>query len=201
MVVPARPRRHRSLVTLSRLLPFPLKEAAAPGAQRTRRESQPRTQQPAMSPQCVSNVPAIPLLVFMQQHLCPPGPGPTTLLGQGAGAGGWMTPPAQTGRAATASWGVPLPGLRVPAGLLPPSQASPSQAPLEHKEPSGKAIKQGPRCSPPSVSPQRKWTGMVSSGCFSQPQDTRFSTLFTKKNQVPKRPQLRDQVSLLNLSK
>lgn len=57
MVVPARPRRHRSLVTLSRLLPFPLKEAAAPGAQRTRRESQPRAWQPAMSPQCVSNVP------------------------------------------------------------------------------------------------------------------------------------------------
>lgn len=125
--------------------------------------------------------PPSPLLVLMQQHLCLPGPGPTTLPGWGAGAGGWMTPPARTGRPATASWGVPLPGPRVPARLLPPSRASPAQAPLKHKEPSGKAVKQGPRCSTPSVPSQRKWTGMVSSGSFSQPRDTRFSPLFTKK--------------------
>lgn len=57
--------------------------------------------------QCPRDVPAVPPLVLMQQHLCLPGPGPATLPGSGAAAGGWMTPPAHTGRAATASWDFP----------------------------------------------------------------------------------------------
>lgn len=130
-----------------------------------------------MSPRCPCHPPTCPHATAS----LPARPGPHHAAGMGAGAGGWMTPPAWTGRAGRASWGVSLPGPRVPARLLPPSWASPSQAPLEGKEPSGKAVKQGPRCSTPSVPPQRNWTGEVSSGCFSQPQDTRFSLLFTDK--------------------
>lgn len=112
-----------------------------------------------MCPQCPHDVPTIAPLVLMQQHLCQPGPGPTTLLGWGQVL---VTPPARAERPDTAVCSV-----HCQAVLLPPG--------LEHKEPSGKAVKHGPRCSTPSVPPQRKWTGMVSSGCFSQPQDTWFT--------------------------
>lgn len=168
MVVPARPRRHRSLVTLSRLLPFPLKEAAAPGAQRTRRVSPvPGTlrcpHHPPTCPHATEPLPARP----RPHHI--------------AGMGGrcWWVDDTTSPDWETSHGQLGCPTARPHSA----GRASPSQAPLEqeHKEPSGKAVKQGPRCSTPPVTPQRKWTGMASPGCSSQPRDTWFSPPFTKK--------------------
>lgn len=52
-----------------------------------------------MCPQCPHDVPTIAPLVLMQQHLCLPGPGPTTLLGWGQVL---VTPPARAERPDTA---------------------------------------------------------------------------------------------------
>lgn len=111
--VPARPRRHRSLVTLSRLLPFPLKEAAAPGAQRTRPVS---PAQPHCGPPACTGRSACPA----------PARGPARKVGSG-----WRT---DGRRAQTGGPGVERCRRDSRARPLPPIGAQPAR---EHREPRG----------------------------------------------------------------
>ena len=207
-MVPARPRRHRSLVTLSRLLPFPLKEAAAPGAQRTRLVS-PAPGTLGRSPA----TPGFPLLSRMQQHLRALGPRPrqtcrpTGWSARSADAGRWLTPPTRTGR---------------------PAKASQPHAVGSHRPKA--AGDSGARPLSAGLSPSRGSTGAGTQGAIWESSKTRIQMLRSLcpnpggsglgwralaalpsyethgfrhrslKRQVPKRSRLRDQVSLLNLS-
>lgn len=178
---PARPGRHRSLVTLSRLLPFPLKEAAAPGAQRTRRVNpEPGTPGRSLAPrEGLPTTPAFPPLSCMQQHLGAPGSA------RWAAAGGRLTPPARTGSPAKGTAG----------------RCGPSRLGQQHEEPRGKTGKRGASRSAPSARSPEETDGDGEPWLLF-PATTRAGFPHRAlQGQVPKRSWLRDQVSLLNLSR
>lgn len=145
-----------------------------------------------MCPQCPHDVPTIAPLVLMQQHLCLPGQAPPHC---GDGGQVLVTPPARAGRPDTAMCSVPLPGPReLPLGRASPSQAGTQGAIWESSKTRTQVLHS--LCPTPE---EVDWDGELWL-LFPATRHMVF-TLFTKKNQVPKRPRLRDQVSLLNLSR
>lgn len=141
--VPARPGRHRSLVTLRCLLPFPLEEAAAPGAQRRR----------TVSPMHIS--PASPHSLTCNSSARPaPGPaGPAREVGSSSRVDGPPAPGQTPAAERCGSWSCCPRATSGYSPLRAPRQGwHPLEAQLgqEQEEPNGEAVKQGSRYSAPS---------------------------------------------------